>query len=151
MAGKSGFGAKLRRGDGTGGGFTEIANVTNISGPSTEREDIDVSAHDSPGGWMEFVGGMKDPGEVSVDINYDPSVHDVLMDDYDEDDPRRWEIVWPEGTTWRFRAFLSGFEPEAPYDDKLEASLSFKVTGKPELIPAGSEPDPGDGSGTEGL
>lgn len=134
MAGIDAFGTQLLRGDGgTPEIFTAIANVTSISGPGLSRETIDVTAHDSPDGWMEFVGGLKDAGEVSADINYDPSKHDTLVADFDDDEPRNYQLVFPDGTTWSFAAILTGFEPEAPYDDKLAASLTFKVTGKPTL------------------
>ncbi|WP_289009512.1 phage tail tube protein [uncultured Thermomonospora sp.] len=134
MAGIDAFGTQLLRGDGgTPEIFTAIANVTSISGPGLSRETIDVTAHDSPDGWMEFVGGLKDAGEVSADINYDPSKHDTLVADFDDDEPRNYQLVFPDSTTWSIQAILTGFEPEAPYDDKLAASLTFKVTGKPTL------------------
>lgn len=134
MAGIDAFGTQLLRGDGgTPEIFTAIANVTSISGPSLSRETIDVTAHDSPDGWTEFVGGLKDAGEVSADINYDPSKHDTLVADFDDDEPRNYQLVFPDSTTWSIQAILTGFEPEAPYDDKLAASLTFKVTGKPTL------------------
>lgn len=136
MAGIDGFGTQLKRGDGGGPeAFTALANVTNISGPGLTRETIDVTAHDSPDQWMEHLGGLKDGGEVSVDVNYDPADHDVLVDDFDDDAPRNYQLVFPDvsATTWSFGAILTGFEPEAPYDDKLAASLTFKVSGKPTL------------------
>ena len=134
MAGIDAFGTQLLRGDGgTPEIFTAIANVTSISGPGLSRETIDVTAHDSPDGWMEFVGGLKDAGEVSADINYAPSKHDTLVADFDDDEPRNYQLVFPDSTTWSIQAILTGFEPEAPYDDKLAASLTFKVTGKPTL------------------
>jgi predicted secreted protein len=137
MAGINGFGTELQRGDGTTPTevFTALANVTNIGGPGLSRETIDVTAHDSPDAWMEFRGGLKDGGEVSVDINYDPAEHDVLVADFEDEDPRNYQLVFPDtgATTWTFAAILTGFEPEAPYDDKLAASLTFKVTGKPTL------------------
>jgi hypothetical protein len=39
-----------------------------------------TSSHDSTGQWREFIGGMKDAGELSMDINYDPAHprHDLL-------------------------------------------------------------------------
>lgn len=85
---------------------------------------------------MEFLGGLKDPGEVSFDVNYDPSEHDKLVDDFEEDNPVNYEVAFPDGTVWAFGAILTGFEPEAPYDDKLTASLTLKVTSKPEITPA---------------
>ena len=136
MAGIDGFGTALQRGDGaTPEVFSTIANVTSINPPSMERSTIDVTAHDSDDGWMEFLGSLKDGGEVSADVNYDPSEHDALVADFDDDAPRNYKIVFPDAdaTTWSFQAILTGFEPEAPYDDKLAASLTWKVTGKPTL------------------
>lgn len=136
MAGQDGFGTLLKRGDGgTPEIFTEIADPTGISGPGLSRETIDVTSHGSPDQWMEFVGGLKDGGEVSLDINYQPSLHDTLVDDFDDAAPRNYQIVFPDAdsTTWGFKAIMTGFEPDAPYDDKLSASLTFKVTGKPTL------------------
>lgn len=136
MAGIDGFGTALQRGDGGSPEvFTTIANVTSIKPPAMERETIDVTAHDSADGWMEFVGGLKDGGEVSADVNYDPADHDAIVADFEDDAARNYRIVFPDAdaTTWSFSAILTGFETEAPYDDKLSASLTWKVTGKPTL------------------
>lgn len=136
MAGMDGFGVQLKRGDGeTPEIFTAIADITNLSGPGLSRETLDVTSHGSPDGWMEFLGGLKDPGEVSADINYQPALHDTLVDDFDDVAPRNYQIVFPDSpaTTWAFGAIITGFEPEAPYDDKAAASLTFKVTGKPTI------------------
>lgn len=112
--------------------FTAIANVTDITPPAIERETLDVTAHDSPEAWREFVGGLKDGGEVEIEVNYDPREHDTLVTDFDDTEPRNYKITWP-GTlgSWAFAAILTNFEPEAPHDDKLAASLTFKVSGKP--------------------
>ncbi|MEU0309784.1 phage tail tube protein [Streptomyces cyaneofuscatus] len=137
MAGLDAFGTQLQRGDGAGPEvFTAIANVTDITPPGIERETIDVTTHGSPDQWREHIGGLKDGGEVSIDINYDPRVHDSLIADLDDPNPRNYKVVWP-GTLgdWAFKAILKGFEPEAPHDDKLAASLTYKVSGKPVLNP----------------
>ncbi|MEV7584388.1 phage tail tube protein [Streptomyces erythrochromogenes] len=136
MAGLDGFGTQFQRGDGAGPEvFTALADVTNVSGPGLSRETIDVTSHGSPDAWMEFIGALKDGGEVSLDVNYDPGNHDALIDDFDDDAPRNYRIVFPDPdtTTWAFKAVMTGFEPEAPYDDKLAATISFKVSGKPTI------------------
>jgi len=134
MAGLDGRGTALLRGDGgTPETFSAIANVTSVEGPGMERETIDVTAHDSPDGWMEFVGGLKDAGEVELELNYDPSEHDVLVADMDDEEPRNYQLVFPDGTTWSFAAILTEFSVEAPYDDKLTANVTYKVTGRPVL------------------
>jgi predicted secreted protein len=133
MSGKDGFGTKLLRSDMASptSTFTELAGITNISGPGITREILDVTAHDSPNAYREFLGGVKDPGEISVDVNYDPEEHDVWIDDLDDVNPRNYELEFPDGTVWDIAAFLTNFEPTAPFDNKLTASASFKVTGKP--------------------
>lgn len=137
MAGLDAFGIALKRSDMATPGpavFTAIANVTSVSGPEIERETYDVTAHDSPDGWREFIGGLKDGGEVSVEVNYDPRIHDDLVADFDDVEPRDYKMTFP-GTLgeWAFSAILTGFSQEAPVDDKLSAELTFKVSGKPTI------------------
>ena len=129
MAGENAFGTSLKRWNGSS--FVAIASITSLSGPGISREILDVTAHDSPNGWMEFLGGLKDPGEISADINRRPAVHDVLVADFDDDDPISYQMQWPSGNYWEFDAILTGYEPDSPYDDKLSASLTWKVTGRP--------------------
>ncbi|MGH3933639.1 MAG: phage tail tube protein [Pseudonocardiaceae bacterium] len=133
MAGVDGYGVQLQRSDMLGSPtFTAIANVSSLGGPEMERETYDVTAHDSPDGWREFVGGLKDGGEVSLEVYYDPDDHDFLIADFGDNNARDYKVVWPQGLgTWSFKAFMTGFSPEAPVDDKLAAEVTFKVTGKP--------------------
>ncbi|MBA9002009.1 phage tail tube protein [Thermomonospora cellulosilytica] len=136
MAGINAFGTELQRSDmAPTPVFTALANVTSIEGPGLSRETIDVTAHDSPDAWMEFRGGLKDGGELSLEVNYDPAEHDVLVADLDDDEPRDYRLVFPDpaATTWTLKLILTEFQPEAPVDDKLAASLTFKVSGKPVL------------------
>lgn len=136
MAGLDAFGTQLQRGDGaTPEVFTPLANVTDITPPGLERETYDVTAHDSEDAWREFIGGLKDGGEVELDLNYDPREHDSLIADFSDAVPRNYKVVWP-GTlgNWTFKAVITGFEPEAPHDDKLAASVTYKVSGKPTIV-----------------
>lgn len=135
MAGIDAFGIALKRGDGASPEvFATIGNVTSVSGPEIERETYDITAHDSVDGWREFIGGLKDAGEVSIEVNYDPTKHDDLIGDFEDTEARTYQMVFP-GTLgqWQFAAFLSGFSQEAPVDDKLSAEIKFKVTGKPTI------------------
>ena len=140
MPGIDAFGIALERSDmaPTTPVFTAIANVTNLSGPEIERETYDVTSHDSVDGWREFVGGLKDGGEVSVELNYDPREHDVMIADFEDTEPRDYKMVFPAQAgagSWAFSAILTGFSQEAPVDDKFSAELTFKVSGKPTITP----------------
>ncbi len=136
MAGINGFGTIINRGDGgSPETFTPIANCTGITPPGMSRDTIDVTTHGSPDAWKEYLGTLKDGGEVSVDVNYDPAQHDQFTADFDDPAPRTYQIVFPDpaSTTWEFEAILTGFAPDAPYDDKLSANLTWQVSGKPVL------------------
>lgn len=145
MSGRDGYGTQLKRATTLVPGtvYEVIANVTNIGGPERTRETIDVTSHDSPGGWMEFIGGLKDGGELSCDINYDPAevTHDI-DDDFDDTEPRNWQIVILPGTddehTWSIKGILTALGDEFPYDDKASRSMTIKVSGKPTLAATGS-------------
>ncbi len=145
MSGRDGFGTQFQRGNGATPTevFTTIANVTGIKGPGRKRETIDVTAHDSPEQYMEFIGGLKDGGEVQLDINYDPgnATHD-LDDDFDDVDPRNYRVVILPDTddehTWALKAIMTELSDEFPYDDKMTRSMTLKITGKPTLTQTGS-------------
>jgi predicted secreted protein len=134
VAGINAFGTTLgRESDMTPGTYIAVADITALSPPGVSRNTIDVTSHDSEDAWMEFVGGLKDGGEVSFEVNYQPDLHDALLADLDAVDAISWRVTFPDTTAWTFDAILTGFEPDAPFDDKLSASLTLKVTGKPDF------------------
>lgn len=134
MAGVAGYGMKLRRG-GTAG--TAVANVTNIRGPGWSVDALDVSAHDSANATREFVPGLIDPGEITVDFRFeaDEATHDEtaggLLSDLKARTVTTWAIEWPT-TPASFAygsAFITNFEPDGPHDDVVGGSLTLKCTG----------------------
>jgi predicted secreted protein len=140
MAGIDAFGTTLKR-DSTGSGsYVAIANVSDLSGPSRTREAIEVTAHDSPNQYREFVKGLKDGGEVTATINYDPASAQIaaLDADFEEDDLRNYQIVMLPGEadehTWTFSAMITDLGDSFPIDDKMERDVTFKISGKPTLV-----------------
>lgn len=128
------FGTKLYRG-GTAG--TAIAQVTNITGPNLKRSMLDVSSHDSTGGWPEFIGGMFDSSEIKLDINYDPAgathknAAGGLIADFVSGTAVTYALKFSDAatTTWSQTCIVSAFEPKAPMKDKLSASVTLQVSG----------------------
>jgi predicted secreted protein len=137
MAGLDAFGASLLRSDMLESPtFEEIANVTSITGPSISRNVYDVTAHDSPDSYMEFIGGLKDGGEISFELNWNPEndTHAALFSDLDDLVPRDYQLVLPQDiATFDMTAILTAFEVGLPVDDKLTASVTYKITGSPGL------------------
>ena len=139
-----GHGTELQRGDGGGPEvFTKIAEVLNISGPSLARDTVDVTSMDSPDQWREFIAGLKDGGEVTFDVIYDPVDATIepsggLLSELDLASgaaATNYKLVFsdPATTTWDFAAILTGFEPNEAVDDKVMASVTLKISGKPTI------------------
>lgn len=143
MAGIDAFGTQLKRDTTGGGSYTVIANVSDLSGPSRSREAIEVTAHDSPDQYREFVKGLKDGGEVTATINYDPASAQIaaLDADFEEDDLRNYQVVILPDTaneyTWQFAALITDLGDSFPVDDRMEREVTFKISGMPTLTATG--------------
>lgn len=115
-----------------------VAYVANIGGPSLSVDTEDVTTHDSTGAWEEHVATIIRSGEVSMDIVYDPAegTHDATTGLLSLKESRTlagFSVVFPDSTAWAFAAYVTGFEPSAPHDGALTASVKLKITGAPIL------------------
>lgn len=143
MSGRDAFGSQLKRDTTGGGSYTVIANVSDLSGPSRSREAIEVTAHDSPDQYREFVKGLKDGGEVTATINYDPASAQIsaLDADFEEKPLRNYQIVILPGEadehTWTFSALITDLGDSFPVDDRMERDVTFKISGRPDLAATG--------------
>ena len=123
------FGTKLLR------GAVEVAQVQSISGPGLALDTEDVTSHDSPGGWEEVVGTILRSGEISLDIVYDPGelTHTSLISALESKTLSAFDLKFTDGTMWEFNAYVIGFEPTAPVEGALTASVTLKIDGEPIL------------------
>jgi hypothetical protein len=121
--------------------YTDVAEVNSISGPSLSADAVEITHHgsgESSDAWREFVVGLLDGGEVSIDVNFLPTdstqadnAAGSIIYAMVERTIYYYKIIWSDddSTEWSFQALVTGFEPDAPVDGKLGASITFKVTG----------------------
>lgn len=136
MSGLDAFGTELRRGDGGDPeSFTAIAHVTNIQGPGLTRVALDTTAHDTTDQWQTFIGGLKNAGELTMTLRYDPTQHDTLTDDLGDKDPINYELAFPTSpeTVWDVALVMTGFSPGAPHDGLATAEVTFQASGVPTI------------------
>lgn len=134
MAGIDAFGTEWSMHDGATT-YVAVAEVTSIDVLDVSVDSYDVSSHDSAGQWREFVAGMKDAGELTMEINYDPSVHGAIWSALGSERNHRITLTDSGAAVVSFAAIVSGISAQAPYDDKLSASVSLKVTGAVTITP----------------
>lgn len=115
--------------------FDELAEVFSITPPSAAIDPIDVTHMQSPNRTREFVSGLNDPGECSLEMNYVPgSASDqillaILALPIGVSRRRTCKIVYPNHITDSFSAELVNYEPTLPVDDRMTATVTFKVSG----------------------
>lgn len=117
--------------------FTAMGEITNVTPPPMTRDVIDATHMQSPDRWREYIAGLRDGGEMSIDLNFVPgSTTDVfLVNSQIENFPRPYRITYPDGSVETFDAFNVGYERGVPVDDKMTGTATFKVTGPVETVP----------------
>jgi hypothetical protein len=122
-------------------GATAIAEVTKIEPPALKLDTVDVTSHGSTAGWREFVGTLKDGGDLTCDINYVPTaathknaaggliyiLANAILTTF--------SLVFSDSgaTTWTFTAYVVGFKASAAVGGALTAAVTFKLSGQPTL------------------
>ncbi len=134
MAGVAGFGTTLRIG-GTAG--TAVANVTSVEGPGWSVETLDMTAHDSASAYREIAPSFINAGEVTLRLNYDPAqathknTAGGLLHLLTTRASSAFAIGFPTtpASGFAFTGYVTAFAPSAPFDGKMEASVTITVSG----------------------
>lgn len=129
---KHSFGTKLKK------GADAIAELTEIGGVSMSADAIDVTTLDSADGFREFVGGLKDGGEVGVSGYFYPGDTDgqkAMYDDFVAGTVNSYAIEFPAALNakWEFDGIVTAYTTGAALEDPVSFEATIKVTGKPVL------------------
>ena len=133
-----GAGADFQRSDDATntGTFATVGEVIDLTPPNISRDAVETTHMGSTERWREFIGGLKDGGEGSIEINFDPghAVTASFLSDLNTNTAGYYKIVFPDATEWGFAAIATGFQPGAPIDDRMTATFTVKLTGKQAFI-----------------
>ena len=113
-----------------------VGGLTDVTPGGVDVTNIDVTAHDSTGGWREFVGGLTDGGTLELSGNYNLADVGQIELRAERGQVAAIIVTFSDLSTSTFSAVVGGFNLANPLDDKIEFSCSLKVTG-PIVIAAG--------------
>jgi predicted secreted protein len=111
-----------------------IGGLTDVSVPETEVTDIDITSHDSPNGFKEYVGGLKDGGIFTLNGNYDiaNTGQAYLRNPANQGGaPVAVVVTFSDGSKATFNAVVKGYGVEIPLDDVATFSCSLRISGQP--------------------
>lgn len=111
--------------------YVEIAEVFNLEPPSFTAARVEATHMQSPNRTREFIPGMIEPGAASFEMNFIPgSDSDELILAHQQAGTRTTHrITFPNNVTWSFTASFENYQPSAPTDDRMTASVSVNVGG----------------------
>jgi predicted secreted protein len=118
-------------------GLNFIGDLSSIGSPSITQEELDVTTLDSEGGYREFIGGFKDPGEVSISGFFVPS--DLGQADVyaalESGEVQDFEIIYPAklGAAWSFQGIVTAFNVTSETEEAIGFEATIRVSGKPSL------------------
>lgn len=119
--------------------FLNIARVEDIDGPPRSRDSIEATHLRSTNKYREWMPGLKDGGEVTFTLQYDPtdSSHDEttgLEAAFSDDENATWRVLTPiTGTTgrygWEFEGHITKMGIKLPKDKLITQDVSIRVSG----------------------
>ena len=108
-----------------------VAEVNSIAGPNITRSVIDVTSLDSTDGYREYIGGFRDGGELTLNMNFTRDTYDDFKDLIELDESETFSIELPDTgtTTFTITGWVTGVSMAVPFDDKVTSDVSIKIDG----------------------
>lgn len=130
-AATSGFGATFSYLSTDPSTYTALAEVLSITPPSISVETIESTHMASDDTFREYIAGLRDGGEVTVNMNYVESSA-TLLQTLVLAGLETFKVTLAGSSTIIFSGIPTGFAiDDIVIDDKMTMSLTIKVSGKP--------------------
>ena len=108
--------------------------LASISHSGMTRNTVDASHLGTAGGKDFLASSMYDPGEVSCEVHFDPSLRSTIIGAMTNDSTTQaLTITYPNGgtatTAWSAYGYLTGFEVTASKEELMTATATVKLSG----------------------
>ena len=129
-------GTQLKYSTDGGSTYVTLAHAQDFGSPDNQRDLIEVTDHDSPGGREEHILGLIRSGELTFKVNYDPAEasHSYVsgfphLVDVGDAVPFRIVLVDDSATQFDFSGLPRRFMVSNPVNGVYTADCSIKPTG----------------------
>jgi predicted secreted protein len=132
----SATGSLLQIGDGASvETFATIPEVSRVAPPNVRFDLLEVTSHDSTGGFREWVPGLADGENATAEFFWVPSneIHQMVRDANLNKTRKNMKIVFTGDSenTFAYAAYVMSFGPQADVGQILRSSAGFRMTGQP--------------------
>ncbi len=127
----AGIGSKFLRHDGDN--YVAIANITQMGEVGQTRDTRDTTDFDSTGGFREFEGGLRDGGELDLEMKFKATDtgQQALQGDFNQDAPVKYAIHLSDAdkTKFEFDGLVTSFGISIPLEDGFRRKIKIKISG----------------------
>ena len=134
-----GYGAVLKLGTtNVSSNATAVGNITSIGGPNQSRDSIDITTLASASITKEFIPGMVDPGEITMELNYNETDAGLLTGTtvgINNHYPVYFMLDFPDATataassSFEGQGFVTALGHALDTGSKISQSVTLKLTG----------------------
>lgn len=109
-----------------------IGEINSIEGPTKSRETIEVTRLEDTDGYRQYIGGLREPGTVTLSMNFTRENYDLLNTDYESDEVQEYTIALPDDdqTTFTFNGLVTELPLSVPIGDKITCDVTIQISGK---------------------
>ena len=111
-----------------------ISRIMSIEGLDSTQDTVDVTTLDSEGGYREHIGGLRDAGTLSLPMAFRKDTYTQMRADFEADDLVKYRMVLPDLSIFEFMGKVVGLSVAVPLEDKVTATASIKISGKPDFF-----------------
>lgn len=112
----------------------EIGQITEISPPELEADDVEVSNMQSPEQFKQFDPGWADAGEVELTVQYTKAQATTLYGIFRQ--PKLFKIQFEDGSVWEYQGYVKKLGGEIDREGVITQTVTTKISGKPTFTAA---------------
>lgn len=110
-----------------------ISHIRQLGFDGLEIDPLDISTMLSEGKWREKISGMKDSGELSLELVYEKSNMQKLLAAFGV--KQVWTITVPDGSTLVVEAYLRTVSLPVNFEEAIMQSAALVCSGPPVFTP----------------
>lgn len=116
-------------------GWTAVGNVTELTMPEPEADDIDTTSHSTTGGVRTYLAGLVDPGEAETTVHYDKTIFSTLKGL--RGDSKKFRVIFSDGSGIGWEGYIKA-DPatEVDMEGLTLMTIKTKVSGDSTAITA---------------
>lgn len=114
--------------------WVSISRIMSIEGLDSTQDTVDVTTLDSEGGYREHIGGLRDAGTLSLPMAFRKDTYTQMRTDFEADSLVKYKMILPDLSVFEFMGKVVGLSVAVPLEDKVTATASIKISGKPDFF-----------------